>query len=63
MSSLGSNIEDQSCILKGFLSSISTTSVPMGVELHDLYDNFEIKLNDSKVSFFCFYFDVLVFYF
>ena len=51
LSSLASNNEDQSYNLKGFLSSISTISIPMGVQLHDLYDHFEIKLNDFEVRF------------
>lgn len=50
LSSLASNNEDQSYNLKGFLSSISTISIPMGVQLHDLYDHFEIKLNDFEVK-------------
>ncbi|KAJ9680062.1 hypothetical protein PVL29_019367 [Vitis rotundifolia] len=50
LSSLASNNGDQSYNLKGFSSSISTITIPMGVQLHDLYDHFEIKLNDFEVK-------------
>ena len=51
LGSLQSKVDDQSYNLTGFFSSIPTTSIPMSLQLHDLYDQFEIKLNDFEVIF------------
>lgn len=47
---LTSEIEDQSSIMKSFLSSLSTSDFSMGFQLHDLYDHFEVNLNDFEIK-------------
>lgn len=50
---MGSNPSDneQAYALNNLLTSVSECKVPLSFQLQDLYDHFEVKLNDFEVSF------------
>lgn len=50
--SVASIIEEQSSIPKQFSSSISASNIFSGFQIQDLYNFFEVKLNDIEVRHF-----------
>lgn len=50
--SVASIIEEQSSIPKRFSSSISASNIFSGFQIQDLYNFFEVKLNDIEVRHF-----------
>lgn len=53
LSSASLGFKEQPCHLKNLINSISSSDLSMCIHLEDLYDHFEIKLNDFEVGFFC----------
>ncbi|GLT69615.1 hypothetical protein SLA2020_417520 [Shorea laevis] len=50
LGSLPSKFEEERCNLKNFLNSISNYNFSMSFQLQDLYDHFEVKLNDFEMK-------------
>lgn len=46
-----SDDEEQSCTPKNFLTSVSSCNISPCFQIQDLYDHFEVKLNDFEVRF------------
>ncbi|KAG4977288.1 hypothetical protein JHK84_036989 [Glycine max] len=49
LESFSSKVEEQPYSLKNFLNSISTSGICLGIQLQDLYDYFDVTLNDFKI--------------
>lgn len=62
LESFSSKVEEQPYSLKNFLNSISTSGICLGIQLQDLYDYFDVTLNDFKVRLSPYVVLVLVFY-
>ncbi|KAL6965673.1 hypothetical protein U1Q18_036727, partial [Sarracenia purpurea var. burkii] len=45
-----SDIEEQTYVLKNFSNSVCSSDISMEIQLHDLYDQFEIKVDDFEVK-------------
>ncbi|KAE8077724.1 hypothetical protein FH972_016258 [Carpinus fangiana] len=50
LGSFPSKFEEERSNLKNFLNSISTSNCSMSFQLQDLYDHFEVKLNDFEMK-------------
>ncbi|XP_059429987.1 uncharacterized protein LOC132163636 isoform X3 [Corylus avellana] len=50
LGSFPSKFGEERCNLKNFLNSISTSNCSMSSQLQDLYDHFEVKLNDFEMK-------------
>lgn len=49
LESLSSKVEEQPFTMKNFLNTTSTSGICLGIQLEDLYQYFDVKLNDFKV--------------
>lgn len=49
LGSSASGVEDRMDVLKNFNSSFSTSGISIEMQLEDLYDQFEIKVDDFAV--------------
>ncbi|KAK7315042.1 hypothetical protein VNO77_33574 [Canavalia gladiata] len=50
LDSFSSEVEEQPYSVKNFLNSISTSGICLGIQLQDLYQYFDVTLNDFKMS-------------
>lgn len=51
LDSLFSEVGEQPYSVKNFLNTMSTSGTCLGIQLKDLYNYFDVKLNDFKVRF------------
>lgn len=52
LDSFFSEVGEQPYSVKNFLNTMSTSGTCLGIQLKDLYNYFDVKLNDFKVRFF-----------
>ncbi|XP_057415336.1 uncharacterized protein LOC130710179 isoform X3 [Lotus japonicus] len=50
LESLPSKVEEQPFTMKNFLNTTSTSGICLGIQLEDLYQYFDVKLNDFKIT-------------